>query len=93
MAIGGFSAGGYKNMTASANVSASPCVILGILCATTSSGTVTLYDDVATGTSTPITGTITPAAGSFTPLNIETTKGLYVAIGATINITVVWAPG
>ena len=83
--------GGYKNITASGNVSPVPCVVVGILCATTTSGTVTLYDDASTGTSTPITGTITPAAGSFTPLYIATTKGLNVVVGATINATIVYA--
>ena len=90
MAIGGFTFGTYKNVTGSGNVSAKPCAIIGILVNSTSSGTITLYDDPATGTATAITGTITPSVG-FLPINIETTSGLNIVIGATINITVVYA--
>ena len=92
MAIGMFTTGQYKNFTASGNVSKYPCAVLGVICATTSSGTVTLYDDAATGTGTAITGTITPAAGSYTPINAETTKGLNIVVGGTINATVIYSP-
>ena len=92
MAYGRYGVGAYKNITASGNVSPIPTTVIGVLCATTSSGTVTLYDDAATGTGTPITGTITPAAGSFTPINAVTTKGLNVVVGGTINATVIYSP-
>ena len=91
MAIGGFQFGSYKNLTSTANVSAKPCAVIGVIVNSTSSGTFQLYDDPATGTATPITGTITPTASGFFPINVETTAGLYVVIGATINITVVYA--
>lgn len=86
-------AGWYKPLTATANVSALPACLLGFLCSTTTGGTVTLYDDPATGTGTPITGTITLTAATWYPLPVTTTKGLYVVIaGAAANITVVFTP-
>jgi len=91
MANGIVISGGYKNITASGNCSPIPCTVIGFLCATTTSGTLTFYDDAGTGTGTPITGTITPAAGSFTPLYLATTKGLNVVVGGTINATIVYA--
>jgi hypothetical protein len=85
-------AGNYANFTATGNVAAGPVNIIGILCATTSSGTVTLYDSATTGTSVPITGTITPAAGSYTPIPASTGSGLYIVVGGTINATVFFGP-
>jgi len=92
MGYGRANVGAFKNITATGNVSPNPCAVLGILCATTTAGTVTLYDSATTGTGTPITGTITPAAGSYTPINAETSAGLYVVVGGTINATVIYAP-
>jgi hypothetical protein len=93
MAIGGFTVGSYKNLTATANVCPNPCSVLGIVVCTTSSGTFTLYDSASTGTGTPITGTFTPSANTFIPIGVECTAGLYVVITNTINITVVYAAG
>lgn len=84
-------AGQYKNLTSSSNCSPIPACVLGILCSTNTNGTVTLYDDAATGTTTPITGPITLAAATWYPLPVTTTKGLYAVIAGTTNITVVYA--
>ena len=92
MAYGRANVGSYKNLTATANVSPIPCAVLGVLCATTTAGTVQFYDSATTGTGTPITGVLTLAAGSYTPINAETTAGLYAVITGTINITVISSP-
>jgi phosphate/sulfate permease len=84
-------AGQYKVLTASANCSPIPATMLGFLCSTNTNGTVTVYDDPATGTGTPITGTITVAAATWYPLPVSTTKGLYVAITGTTSVTIVYA--
>lgn len=84
-------AGGYKNLSATGNISGKPCTMLGVLCATTTAGTLIFYDSATTTTTTPITGTITPAAGSFTPIPASTGNGLYVVVGGTINATVIFA--
>lgn len=83
--------GGYKNITATGNVSPVPATIIGVLCATTTGGTFIVYDSATTGTGTPITGTITPAAGSFTPIYADATAGLYIVVGGTANLTVIYA--
>lgn len=81
----------FSNKTATANIKNGPGTLAGFLCATTSSGTIILYDDAATGTSTPITGTITPAAGTWYPLPVTFRNGLYVVIANTLNVTIVYA--
>jgi hypothetical protein len=84
--------GGYKNMTSSANVAATPAAVLGFFCnSITGSATVTFYDNAATTTSRAITGAITPGVG-WNPLPVNTQAGLYAVISGTINITVVWSP-
>ena len=84
-------AAGYHNMTSSANVSAVPANLIGIFCSTTSSGTVTVYDDAATGTGTPVTGAITLTAGTWYKIPAGCSKGIYVAIANTANVTVFYA--
>jgi len=59
--------------------------IKGILCSTTTSGTVVVTNTAGTA----ITGTITPSAGSYTPINANC-EGLTITIANTINITVIW---
>ncbi len=83
--------GAYKNLTASANCSAVSCKVIGYLCSTTGGGTVQLYDDAATGTTTPITAAVTVVAGQFYPVPAQTINGLYCAISGTCNITICFA--
>lgn len=83
--------GAYKNLAATANCSVVSCKVIGFLCSTTSSGTVQLYDDTATGTSTPITAAITVVAGQFYPVPAQTINGLYCVISGTCNITLFYA--
>ena len=84
--------GGYKRMTVTANVSPIPASLFGVLCASTTAGTIQFYDDPATGTSTPITGVITPAAGAYVFIKASASKGIYAVIGGTLDCTVIWAP-
>lgn len=90
MALNPDGAGNYTVLTATANVSANPCTCISIICATTSGGTVILYDSATTTTTDPITGTITLTAGQVYPIKCTTSSGLYVVIGSTATITVVW---
>lgn len=91
MSITNLQVGGYKHLTSSANVSKTPCNLLGFFCASTSTGTIQFYDDPGTGTSTAITGVITPAAGSWTPVPASTSAGLYAVIANTLDCTVIFA--
>lgn len=88
--VGNTPAYSYKNLTASANVKAIDGILGGIVCSTSSAGTVTVYDDAGTGTSTPITGTISLTAGQFYNLPFAFSKGLYIVVGGTANITVAY---
>lgn len=83
--------GGYKNITATANVSPIPATIIGVLCASTTGGTFQVYDSSTTTTSDPVTGVVTPAAGSFTPIYASVESGLYIVCANTINLTVIYA--
>lgn len=91
MSITNLQAGGYKRLTATANVSPLPAACLGILCASTTAGTFQLYDSATTTTATPITGVVTPAAGSYTPINASAGAGLYLVITGTLDCTVIFA--
>jgi hypothetical protein len=55
--------------------------------ASTSSGTLTLYDNVA-ASGTQVTGLITPAVG-WNPLPVDLQTGLYASIGGTLDCTFV----
>jgi hypothetical protein len=79
---------GYKQLSASANVSAAPAVLGGIFCSASTSGTVTVYDDAATGTTTKIVDTFSLTAGTFYRLPFGAGTGLYIVIGGTASITV-----
>jgi hypothetical protein len=82
--------GGYKNITATGNVSPVVTDILGIFVSTTSSGTFTVYDSATTTTTAPITGTVTATAGTWYPLPVSVSNGVYVVVSGTLNATVVF---
>jgi len=79
-----------KNITASANIKASQGLLLGFYVNSTSSGTIALYDDAGTGTTTALSGTITPAIG-FHRFPASFANGLYAVIGSTLNVTIFYA--
>jgi len=87
----------YAAISASANVSngATGQVVAGVIggffVSSTTSGTIAIYDDVATGTATPILATFTPAASGFFLLNAKFSKGVYVVLGGTIAVTILYA--
>jgi hypothetical protein len=87
MAVNTVYGGAFVTKSATANISAIPVNLIGILCNSTSSGTIILYDSATTGTGTPITGTFSPAAGTFTPIPAVTQAGLYAVIGGTLSVT------
>ena len=83
--------GGYTVVSATTQVTTRPAVLLGILVATTSAGTFTVYDSAAATTTTPVTGTITPAAATWLPLNACLTNGIYIVTSGTITLTAVYS--
>ena len=84
--------GSYKNITATANLSPIPATVIGVLCSSTTGGTLILYDSATTTTTDPVTGTITLTAGQFYQIPASTESGIYAVIANTANITVFWAP-
>lgn len=91
MATGSLNVGMYKRLTASSNVNNTSGELLGVLIASTTAGTIQLYDSATTTTTTPITGVIMPAAGVYLPLPVAYASGLYAVIGGTIDLTFVYA--
>lgn len=89
MAIGALNVGSYTNKTASGNIKSTSGALLGFYVNSTSTGTLILYDDAATGTTTPISGTITPAIG-WHSYPATFVNGLNAVIGSTLNVTLVW---
>lgn len=79
----------YKQMNASANVSANPGVCVGIMSSSVATNSsITIYDDSSTGTTTKIVNTFTPAAGTFYPFRFKYSKGLNVVLANAPEITV-----
>lgn len=82
----------YKQISASGNVCAIDGILGGIFVSSTTSGTVTVYDDPATGTATKIVDTVTLAVG-WNPMPFAFSKGLNVVVGGTLSATVAYTPG
>lgn len=76
-----------KNITASTNIRATQGTLAGFYVNSTSSGTMVIYDDASTGTTTPVSGTITPAVG-WHRFPASFANGIYIVVGGTLNVTV-----
>jgi hypothetical protein len=70
--------GGYKQISATGNVSPFGASLLGIFVSSSSSGTITIYDSATTTT-------------TWYPMPVGTTAGIYVVVGGTLSATVVFA--
>lgn len=84
--------GSYKpNITATGNVVARACDVLGIfVSAASATPTIALYDSATTTTTDPIVSTFTPVVG-FTPIPVSVESGIYIVIGGTVNCTLFYA--
>ena len=91
MSIGVLASGAYKQITASANIQSYASNLLGVFCSSSTAGTLTVYDDAGTGTTTKVVDTFTLVAGTFYQLPFGLSKGLYVVIGGTASVTVAFA--
>lgn len=84
--------GGYKQITATGNVSPIGCKLLGIfVSAATATPTITVYDSATTTTTDPVVTVFTPVAGTFYTIPGATENGIYVVIGGTVSATVFFA--
>lgn len=85
----------YAQITSSTNISksgganASTGFLTGIfVSAASSTPTITVYDDAATGTNTKIVDTFTPSAATFYQIPAKYQQGCYVVISGTVSCTV-----
>lgn len=81
----------YRNLTASALVKTGYGKVAGIIVGSHTNGTIKLWDNTSAA-STVLVNTMTLAAGErFIPLyDVAFNTGLYVTIGGTADITVVY---
>jgi hypothetical protein len=77
----------YQRLTASGVVMPTKGRLAGFYVSSTSSGTLTLYDNT-TASGPQVTGTITPAVG-WNALPVDLQNGLFAAIGGTLDVTFV----
>ena len=84
--------GGYKQITATGNVSPIGCKLLGIFVSSSTLGTVTIYDSATTTTTTKVVDTtIALTGGTWVPMPIAFASGIYIVVGGTLSATVVYA--
>lgn len=89
--IGASNVGSPRIVSASGNQKVGSGAILSIIVSASSSGTITLYDDAATGTTTPLMAVMSLTAGQVLPINLAFGAGLYAVIGGTATVTLVVA--
>lgn len=83
--------GGYRQITATANICPIPIGLLGIfVSAASATPTITVYDSATTGTATKIIDTFTPVASTYYPIGAGASAGLYVVISGTVSATFVY---
>jgi hypothetical protein len=83
--------GGYKQISATGNVSPIGCKLLGVFVSASTTGTVTIYDSATTTTTAKVIDTVTLVAGGWYPMPIAVASGLYVVVSGTLSATVVYA--
>jgi hypothetical protein len=91
MSVTNLPVGGYKQTSASGNIQAKSCILLGIFCSSSTSGTATVYDDAGVGTTTKAVDTFNLTAGTWYPLPIGLGAGCNLVLGGTASVTVVFA--
>lgn len=77
----------FSNITASALIQTGPTKLGGIFCASTTSGTVKVWDSTA-ASGTVCVNTFALVAGTYYPLPADMKNGLYITIANTADITV-----
>lgn len=89
--IGALNVGGYKVISATGNLKSSNGALIGFfVSAASATPTITVYDDAATGTGTPLVSVFTPAASTWYPIPVGFSAGLYVVISGTVSATAVF---
>lgn len=82
---GGTALTGLANPLGDATLAAS---IIGVICASSTAGTITLYDG-QNAAGTLIVNTLPLTAGQYLPLNLSVRNGCYCTVGGTLDCTFV----
>lgn len=82
-----FNTGAYTNLSASGLVKTGAGQLLGIFVASTSSGTIKVWDNTSAAT-TILVNTFTPTAPGFYSIPANFTTGLYITLANTIDCTI-----
>ena len=84
--------GGYKQISATGNVSPIGCKLLGIFVSSATLGTITIYDSATTTTTTKVIDTtVALTGGTWVPIPVAFASGIYIVVGGTLSATVVYA--
>jgi len=75
--------GAPKYLSASGVVNNKPGALIGFLCITSSSGTISLFDNATTNSGTNFLPTMSVTAGTYYPIPAAYTNGLYAILGGT----------
>lgn len=86
--IAGFPTSTPRQVSASGNVAPRPCSIAGVFCSSSTSGTLTIYDDASTGTTTKIVDTFSLTGGTWYPLPFTVSNGVNLVVGGAASVTV-----
>lgn len=78
-------------LSASGVVSAKPGTLIGYLPATSTSGTITLYDNASAASGVKIVDTVPVAAGVFVPIPVGVSNGVYATLANTTG-TFIFSP-
>jgi hypothetical protein len=81
----------FSNITATGLVRTGPGQLLGLIVASTSAGTLKLWDNTA-GSGAVIVNTFTPFAATFYPIPACFSNGLFVTVGGTLDCTLFYNP-
>lgn len=79
----------YTNLSASAKISDTPVKLGGIFCASSSSGTIKVWDNTA-ASGAIVVNTFSIAAATWYPLPFILQNGCFITVGGTADITVAW---
>ena len=90
MAIGNLQVGVPAQISASTLVKSSEGAILGIIVSSATNGTITLYDSATAATNNKIVDTLSVNSGNILPISLGFANGLYVVIGGTASLTIVY---
>ena len=83
-------AGTYAHLSASGLVKAGPGILTGVLCSSSSSGTMKVWEAL-TATGLYIQNTMPLVAGQFYPMLTRFDVGVYITLAGTCEITVFYA--